>query len=211
MTMNVIHAADTLMAESLQPADLLDATLAAAALDEVDYPMLVVDAELHLRHANRLGDALLRTGRPLRLTAGRSVAGADDAADARLLHAVGAAVFRGLRTLLPPEPGSPSGAVSVVPLGGARAMLMLAKPGLCQDLTLSFYARIQRLTTVETAVLSGLCAGHSPEAIAQGRGVALSTVRTHISSLRAKTGMSDIGALLHTMARLPPVVKVAVA
>lgn len=189
------------------------AALTAAALDEVDYPMLVVAADLRLRHANRIGASLLRAGRPLRMDRGPGavpiIAAGEPGAQERLQRAVAAAAERGLRTLLPPSQGSASGAISVVPLGPGQAMLILAKPGLCQDLTLSFYAREQCLTEVETDVLVGLCAGDSPEEIAARRGVALCTVRTQIGSLRAKTGSPDIPALLRTMASLPPLVKVS--
>lgn len=35
-------------------------------------------------------------------------------------------------------------------------------------------------------------------------GVALSTVRTHIGTIRAKTGASSVKELLHRVAQLPP-------
>jgi len=43
-----------------------------------------------------------------------------------------------------------------------------------------------------------------PSDIAEKLGVALSTVRTHIGTIRAKTGASSVKELLHRVAQLPP-------
>jgi hypothetical protein len=55
-------------------------------------------------------------------------------------------------------------------------------------------------------VLIALCDGASPSDIAQANGVAISTVRTQIANIRAKTGSDSIRSLIHQVAVLPPLV-----
>jgi len=70
------------------------------------------------------------------------------------------------------------------------------------------FARHHALTAGETRVLEALCSGHSAPAIARRHGVAVTTVRTQLTSLRAKTGAKTVNDLLRTVARLPPMVNV---
>jgi DNA-binding CsgD family transcriptional regulator len=53
-------------------------------------------------------------------------------------------------------------------------------------------------------MLAQLTAQQRPIDIARGLCVALSTVRSHIASIRSKTGASSIRELIQLMARLPP-------
>jgi DNA-binding CsgD family transcriptional regulator len=62
------------------------------------------------------------------------------------------------------------------------------------------------LTPAETRVLELLCAGVRPTEIAGRAGVAVSTVRTQIGSIRAKTGAASIRELVRQVAVLPPLV-----
>jgi DNA-binding CsgD family transcriptional regulator len=55
-------------------------------------------------------------------------------------------------------------------------------------------------------VLEHLCGGVRPTEIAQRQGVAVSTVRTQIGSIRAKTGATSIRELVRQVAVLPPLV-----
>lgn len=182
--------------------------LASAILDEIDYPVLLVDEELHLQHGNRIARSLLARRESLMLEAGLLQLRCE-VQQVQLRRAVDAAVQRGRRSLIAPrsERGSqPS--LAVLPAGPSSrlALVILAKPALCQGLTLQAYAREHGLTEGEREVLGALCAGRSPEEIAQQRQVALSTVRTQIGAIRAKTGARDIGALVRSMAVLPPLV-----
>jgi DNA-binding CsgD family transcriptional regulator len=68
------------------------------------------------------------------------------------------------------------------------------------------FALAHRLTPAETGVLQGLCGGRSPLEIAHAQCVAISTVRTQISSIRAKTGADSIRDLVQQVATLPPLV-----
>jgi DNA-binding CsgD family transcriptional regulator len=60
-----------------------------------------------------------------------------------------------------------------------------------------------RRTLIQRRVARQLCAGSEPIEIADEQGVALSTLRTQIGSIRAKAGHKSVRALLHTLARLP--------
>jgi DNA-binding CsgD family transcriptional regulator len=131
---------------------------------------------------------------------------------APLYEALSAACGRGLRRMLTLGEGAHRVAVAVVPLaaqGGARgrtALLMLGKRQVCEDLSVDGYARAHQLSPAETQVLKGLCRGERPGAIARRHGVQLSTVRTQVGSIRAKTGAESIGALVRQVAVLPPMV-----
>ena len=57
-------------------------------------------------------------------------------------------------------------------------------------------------------MLTQLCAGCRVEDIASLQGVQLSTVRTHIKSLRQKTGASSIREIVRRMACMPQMTSV---
>ncbi len=186
---------------------------ATAVMDEMDYPLFTVGRGLRLSLANRAAQRLLDadTG-ALRQQAGRLTA-ADPQAQPALDRAVDAALLRGLRTLVSLQPSLPAGlTVAVVPVppsGPAQApaaLLIMAKARLCEDLTLDGFARDRGLTPGEARVMRALCEGQAPEYIARQHGVALSTVRTQISALRAKTGAKNVRALTRLLATLPPLV-----
>jgi DNA-binding CsgD family transcriptional regulator len=68
------------------------------------------------------------------------------------------------------------------------------------------FVRSVNLTPAETRVLELLCSGVRPTAIARQQNVAVSTVRTQIGSIRAKTGAASISELVRQVAVLPPLV-----
>jgi DNA-binding CsgD family transcriptional regulator len=69
-----------------------------------------------------------------------------------------------------------------------------------------WFARNHGLTLAETRVLEALSEGLQPSDIAARFGVGLSTVRSQIGSIRAKTRSDSIGALVRQVAVLPPLV-----
>jgi len=182
----------------------------AAMVDEVDYPMLLVTCDMQLLHANKAARRCLDDRQTFGLTDGELQlrCGPDQTAVAR---GVDAACTRGLRGFVHIKQGRGGcDAVAIVPQRGrgdaAAALLMLGRTGLCEELSMHAYARNHCLTASEARVLEALCSGHSAPAIARSHGVAVSTVRTQLNSLRAKTGAKDIGDLLRKMAVLPPLV-----
>lgn len=186
-----------------------------AMLDEVDYPMLLVSAVLGVAYSNKAGRRRLTDTRVFCPTEG-GLRLRDAADHAALSRAVAAACQQGLRTMLQVSDagGRSEGAssIAVIPVqhgtGSPWALLTLAKPALCEQLSVQGFGRAHGLTASELRVLDALCTGRSPRAVASERGVLLSTVRTQITSLRAKCGARDIRELLRRVAELPPLVNV---
>lgn len=183
-------------------------------LDEIDYGMLLVTTEgevVYLNHTARQEldsqHPLQRLGSSLRTQRPQDLAPLFEA----LAHAQ-----RGLRKLLTLGEGEHRVSVSVVPLPagqGQRAddhapatLLVLGKRQVCAKLSVQGFARTMRLTPAETRVLERLCAGVRPNTIAVEQAVAVSTIRTQIGSIRAKTGAGSIAELVRQVAVLPPVV-----
>lgn len=181
----------------------------AHMLDEIDYGMLLVEADGHVLHINHSARRELEAGSPLQLAGNQVVA--QDANDASALQEALAQAQRGKRRLLTLGSGERFVAISVVPLDepearhGATA-LILNKRSVCEELSVLGYARAKDLTPAETRVLALLCRGVNPTQIASDQGVAVSTVRTQIGSIRAKTGTNSIRELVRQVAVLPPLV-----
>jgi DNA-binding CsgD family transcriptional regulator len=186
--------------------------LLAATVDELDYGLLLLDRNLHVVHANHAARCEFNATHPLQLLHDRLQT--QDSHDGALLRDALADVFqRGHRKLLTVGPGARRISLSLVPLapGGTTpkwALVLLGKPQVCQDLSVEAFARTHKLTPVETQVLKGLCGGARPAEIARNHNVALSTVRTHVGSIRSKTSVPSIGALVRTVSMLPPIVSV---
>jgi DNA-binding CsgD family transcriptional regulator len=179
-------------------------------LDQIDYGLMVVDRRHVALHANSAGcDWLAAPGAPLVLREGRlEAAFAEDAGALR--RAVSDASTRGLQTLLALGRGEDRTNIAVVPaaardLPGA-ALLLFGRSRVCEELTAQVYGARHGLTYAESQVLRLLYLGCPPASIARQQRVAVSTVRTQISSIRAKTGCTNTQALLRRLALLPPLV-----
>ena len=182
----------------------------AATLDHVGRGMLLVSSGGRVMHANKLARQALGPQHPLQIDAGRLRARTGQDA-LRLAEALEAAVKRGLRHLLDMGEGAQRVAVAVLPIegeGGNAALVSLEQPRRAQDLAVQCYARQHGFTGAETAIVEALLAGQQPSAIARAKGVALSTVRTHIGQLRQKTGAHSIRQLLERLTGLPPMMGV---
>lgn len=180
----------------------------ATLLDEIDYGVLLVDRNLRLTHANRAARARLDSSAALSLQSGLLVCRAPTDRHA-LESAVTMAAERGLRRLLHIGRGQAAIGIAVLPIrgeapSGASVMLLMSRSHVCEPLSTDWFARIHGLTATESRVLQELCAGQPPSDIAQSLGVALSTVRTHVSTIRAKTGTASVRELLQQVAQLPP-------
>jgi DNA-binding CsgD family transcriptional regulator len=184
----------------------------AGMLDEIDYGMLLVNASAQVLYANHAARHELDSDHPLQLL-GQSLR-THRPQDVAPLYDALAAAQRGLRKLLTLGEGERRVSVSVVPLpqaagdatGGHTTMLVLGKRQMCAQLTVQSFARSLSLTPTETRVLELLCNGVDPTEIANRQGVAVSTVRTQIGSIRGKTGASSIRDLVCQVALLPPLV-----
>ena len=191
---------------AMVPADA--ASGLAGLLDEWSYGVLLATADARLLHATRTARQVLARPGALALADGRLLA-ADPEQQKGLVHALvrGAAGLRSLLTLADREDRSLT--LAVVPLRSesgqpARVALVLSRPSVCDALMLCFFARSHGLTGAEEQVLAILCQGYSaPQAAAQLK-VAVSTVRSHVRSLCAKTQTRSVRALVKRVAVLPP-------
>jgi len=185
--------------------------LLAAMLDEIDYGMLLVTDGVRLLHANHVARAELDAEHPLQVL-GRELRARRPQDVAPLHGALGDACRRKLRRLVTLGDGVQRVCLAVVPIPApddatpTSALVMLGKRQVCQQLSVEAFARTHALSPMETLVLKALCGGTRPGEIALQHCVALSTVRSQVGSIRAKTGAETIGALVRMVALLPPMV-----
>jgi DNA-binding CsgD family transcriptional regulator len=180
----------------------------AAMLDALDYGLLLLDAAHRVAHANRAArTALARDPVGLSWVAALDCQAPEEAA--ALGQAISAAAERGWRRLVSlRRDGRPFGvAVLPLPTGGHPAvMLVLSRARSCEPLSVHWYARSHGLTQAEARVLEALCGGATPNEVAVTLGVAMSTVRTQLATIRAKTGAAGLRQLVAGVASLPPIV-----
>lgn len=195
--------------EERRRANTSGSSLLMRMLDEIDYGLMLVAADGQLRYANRLALLELAAGGPLRLTGGLLCVQPDG--ELGRLRAALADAARGLRTLVKLGHNASALLLAVIPMDGTvessgqpTSLLVFSKREACAELTVAFYARSNGLTPTESTVLLQLSQGLKPKDIASAHGVALSTVRTQISSIRAKTHTASIRELVSRVASLPP-------
>ncbi len=187
----------------------------AVILDQIDYGIAAVDGDGELLHVNWAALHVLQGRHPLRID-GRQVRARRAEDQAHVERAIAGASARGLRSLLTLGDDDASASVAVIPIpafgfcAGAparsAALLVVSRQAVCEELSAQSFARGHGLTPAEAQVLRLLCGGAQPNEIATLQGVAVSTIRTQIVSIRAKTGARNIGALLRQVAALPPLV-----
>ncbi len=191
-------------------------------LDEIDYGLILVNGDGVVQHANHLARYELARGHFLRVVqsapaAKETVQGQLEAAhqtsevNAQLLRGIRGAT-QGLRHMLTLRREGDSLPVACVPLfqpfegQAASVLVMLGRQSATPNLALTFFAREHGLSQAEECVLRGLCKGQEILDIAAANGVAESTIRTQIRSLRDKTQCHSIRVLVQQVAALPPVV-----
>lgn len=177
-------------------------------LDVIDYAILMMKGECEVVFANQIARAELDEQHPLQLQGHKlQVRHARDGASLR--QALASATRRGTQSMLKLRgaPGEDIN-VAVVPIADPdqppAVLLLCGKRRACEELSADAFARHHDLTLAETRVLKLLCAGHRPAGIALAFGVKLTTVRTQVCSIRAKTGSRDVGGLVQQVSRLPP-------
>lgn len=190
----------------------------ASLLRRIRGPALIVDRTRRLRLANPPGEALLRSGRDLRLDRDGAVALADDAANAGLTEALQACFAPALATLpcaisfRTAESRRPSW-LNVVPLAAddsagkgplARflaererlALLIVSTPWEPELDTASRLRAAFLMTPAETKLAVALMEGGSLDGYARDRGIATNTARNQLQSLFEKTGTHRQGELV---------------
>ena len=180
----------------------------ALIMDELAHGVLVASATGQLLHANQA--ARYELARHQILTVHEGYLQASDARQSRVLVQALEKADTGLRSLIALRSATGRLSIAVVPLRGlpprssVPIALFLSRASVCDALMLCFFARSHGLTPTEEQVLSILCQGFSAPEIAAQLNVAVSTVRSHVRSLCAKTHSNGVRALVGQVAVLPP-------
>lgn len=204
-----------LHAPSPQEAQPGEGEFAWRVLEEIDYGLIVVNAEGEMLHANHLARHELARERYLRIRDGR-VIGRTPLQTEDIARGVERAA-QGRRQMVMMRNGDQSQHVACVPLFHAfdgrpgSVLLMLSRQASTNSLALAFFSRTHGLTPAEEAVVLALCEGLRVPEIATRKGVSANTVRTHVRSVRDKTGTSSIRGLVQLIAALPPVAPLALS
>ena len=178
--------------------------------DEIDYGMLIIDAQGRILHANHLARHELANGRII-MSYGNSLLGSSAEFTSQIQQAMESS-FRGQRKLLMMTVGDKELSLAFTPLShpleadAPSVLVLLSRQSTCDNLAVRMFARTLNLSPSEESVLMGLCRGLSIADIARQHGVAESTVRSQIKTLREKAGAPSIRRLLHRVNSLPPVV-----
>ncbi|CAN5193313.1 hypothetical protein BH11PSE10_BH11PSE10_15610 [soil metagenome] len=176
-------------------------------LEELDYGVLLLNAAGRVLHCNLTARRCLDDNHPLNLV-GQQVSARSAADEEALAAALAGAEHGGRRCLLRLGAGKRRANVVVVPLNRdvsqAAVLLVLERRHLCGELAAQWFALRHKLTPTETEVLKALSTGTRPGEVAEMQGVAISTVRSQIQSIRAKSGADSISELMRQLALLPP-------
>jgi DNA-binding CsgD family transcriptional regulator len=197
------------------PVRALESAFAWRVLEEIDYGMLLVTPGGDLQHANHLARKELERERFMRIQNDHLV-GQTPWQTEELTRGIQSAAI-GRRQLIVLRHEQEQLHVACVPLfhafdeGRGAVLLMLGRQAGTQNLSVTFFSRSHSLTPTEEAVLKSLCDGLDVHEIAAAKGVSEYTVRTHVRSLRDKTGINSIRGLIQRVAALPPVVPLSLS
>jgi DNA-binding CsgD family transcriptional regulator len=199
---NIVHALAAGQAPSMDD-------WAWRVLEEIDYGLIVVTVDCEVQHANHLARHELSRERFMR-TQGERLLGPSAWHTEQIVRGVQRAA-QGRREMIVLRNGDLVLHVACVPLfhgyeEGGSVLLMLGRQNDTGNLALTFFSRSHGLTPAEEAVLKSLCEGLRVPEIATAKGVSENTVRTHVRSLRDKTGINSIRGMVQRIANLPPVV-----
>ena len=181
----------------------------AVLVDELAHGVLVATTKGEVLHANQAARMELGRREILGLHEGR-LQTIDTRQERELTQAL-AKAEAGRRSLVSLRCGSRGRmSIAVVPLKSDRpaasshVALVLSRSSMCDPLMLCFFARTHGLTPAEEQVLAVLCQGHSTPQAAIQLEVAVSTIRSHVRSLCAKTQSHGVRELVGLVAVLPP-------
>lgn len=178
-------------------------------MDELAYGVLLATARGQLLHANLAARRELARRRMVQVHEGQLQT--VDAAQTRVLAQALSKAEGGRRSLIALRTDDARLAIAVVPLRCDRThdapsvALIFSRPAVCDAVMLCFFARAHGLTPAEEQVLAVLCQGYSAPEVAQQLNVAVSTVRSHVRSMCAKTHSNGVRALVGQIAVLPPI------
>jgi DNA-binding CsgD family transcriptional regulator len=182
----------------------------AALVDELAHGLLLTTVDGRLIHANQVARHELVRGGAIGLWDGGFVQACRPESDRELQVAMGRTAH-GKRSLVHVESMEGAAlAVAVIPLKSpagdpARCAILFSRRAVCDALMLGFYARRHGLTPTEEQVLAVLCEGLSAPQAAARMNVAVSTIRSHVRSICAKTRATGVRDVMRRVALLPPV------
>ena len=194
----------------------LDVDVLMQLFDYIDYPIFLVDYNGHSVWSNQQGSQAIRSQRTLMIRSQRVVP-VDGGYDRRWRECLSAA-SAGDETLLFIDNGIRGQAVSINPLSCSGVIrnseseltygllvIILGKEAPCEPLALRRFSRTYKITLAEQRIVAQLMSGLAPDKIASNNSVTLSTVRSHIKSILAKTGIGSMRDLILSLSRLPPI------
>jgi DNA-binding CsgD family transcriptional regulator len=186
----------------------------AGALDAYSFGIVICDADRNVKFANDAAQAMAREGTGLLLFASRRMGA--------LLPSEGFALARRIREA---AAGAPGGAIRLTGRSGAIELLGLVTPlprrlgegGGAGHALISLRATEDRpalseatlaamfgLSPTQASIALSIFSNKTPEEIAGERGVRISTLRSHLAEIFARTGVENQRELVRLLALLPP-------
>lgn len=182
----------------------------STVMDELAHGVLLASMKGRLLHANQAARTELARRRVLAVHDGHLHT--TDAAQSRMLAQALAKAETGRRSLIAlRSPARQRVSIAIVPLRPERTQdppsvaLVFSRASVCDAVMLCFFARTHGLTPCEEQVLGILCQGYSAPEVALQLRVAVSTVRSHVRSMCAKTHSNGVRTLVGQVAVLPPI------
>jgi DNA-binding NarL/FixJ family response regulator len=180
-----------------------------ALFDEFSFGVAIVGVAGNLLHASRAALMQLQACRGLRLAGG--LVEAVSPVDAVALRQALSGAVAGRRSYL--VLGAPAARLDVafLPVSSngcispPAATLVFEKCTGSSGLGLYFFAQAYGLTRTEQFVLSELCEGISVVEVAQRKGSAVHTVRTHVRNILMKTNEANLRSLVRRVGLMPPI------
>jgi DNA-binding CsgD family transcriptional regulator len=186
--------------------------------EAIGTPCLLIGSDGKVSHTNAAADALL-VSRLVSIQEGR-FAVSDKAAQKRIDAAIATMVenpfsrtFRGGSEILVRRPAASALVVTIIAIGADNPIASVGAPARCAIFVLeealrtnralpSRLSRLYGLTAAETEIAIDLACGRSLEEISWARGTAVTTVRTQIKILLAKTNtrrQAELSALVNRL------------
>lgn len=190
----------------------------ASAFDQLAFGVVVCEAFGRVIYANAAAGSLTAQSRGLRLAGVPTRVGAlvpkEAEALARLVFAAASPRPSGGGVRLTGADGR-SLSVLVTPLppavadgfGGGKALLSIAREDATPSAGVSALRSLYGLSQAQAELCRGLATGKTFEEIAVERGVAVSTLRTHLATVLVRTGSRNLRDLIRLLGALPPLAR----
>jgi DNA-binding CsgD family transcriptional regulator len=183
-------------------------TLADAALESSPDAIIACDRSGLIHYRNPAAEWILTRGFPLERCRGQILAGSGGER-AALAKAVIAAIDKGLTSRLSVDStalGRYVIRIDAEPADSPYAVIIVRNIDAHAVRVIQDTAGAHGFTTAEAALAQSLVRGLSVEAHAEEKGLAVSTVRTQLRALLAKTGTSRQGQMISILLSDPPII-----